>query len=51
MELDLGSEGFLDDDSEEGNVVFRGSGCCLILRRPEFPNPCSCSVITGDLGK
>jgi hypothetical protein len=50
MELDRGREGFLDEDPDDGSVEVRGRGCCRILRRPELPNPCSCSVMTGDLG-
>ena len=43
-------EGLREDDPEEGNVGARGGGCCRIRRRPDAPSPCSCSVMTGDLG-
>jgi hypothetical protein len=50
MEVDRGPiEVFREEDSEGGRVGTRDGGCCLILRRPEAPIPCSCSVITGDL--
>lgn len=44
-----GTEVLREEASEEGMVGIRGGGCCLILRRPEAPRPCSCSVMTGDL--
>lgn len=45
------TEGFLEDDSEEGIVGTRDGGCCRIRLSPEAPRPCSCSVMIGDLGE
>lgn len=50
IEPDRGpTEAFREEDSEGGSVGARDGGCCRILRRPEAPRPCSCSVMTGDL--
>lgn len=50
MEPDRGpTDGLRDEEPEEGNVGARGGGCCRMRRRPDAPNPCSCSVMTGDL--
>lgn len=50
MELDRGpTEGFREDDSEEGMVGTRDGGCCRMRLSPDAPRPCSCSVMMGDL--
>jgi hypothetical protein len=50
IEPDRGpTEGFREEDSEEGMVGTLRGGCCRIRRRPDVPSPCSCSVMTGDL--
>lgn len=49
MELDRGSEAFLDETSEAGKAGNREGGCWRMRRSPEVPSPCSCSVMTGDL--
>lgn len=41
IELARGTEGVLDEASEDGIVGSREGGCCLILRRPDAPRPCS----------
>ena len=43
------TEGFREEDSDDGRVATLDGGCCRIRLRPEAPKPCSCSVITGDL--
>ena len=43
------TDAFREEDSEDGSVGARVGGSCRILRRPEAPSPCSCSVMIGDL--
>lgn len=43
------TDAFREEDSDDGSVGARARGNCRILRRPEAPSPCSCSVMIGDL--
>jgi hypothetical protein len=44
--LDRGPmEAARDELAEEARIGDRTCGCCRILRRPDAPRPCSCSVM------
>ena len=50
MELERGPiEALREEAPDEGTVGTREGRCWRILRKPDAPSPCSCSVITGDL--
>ena len=49
IDPDRGPREVFRDEDTEGRVGVRRPGCWRILRNPDAPSPCSCSVIIGDL--